>query len=63
MPGQRPTNITPIAVSPAIAAEAIGVSRASIYNLIARGELTAHKIGRSTRIAVADLERLIGGEG
>jgi excisionase family DNA binding protein len=58
----RPTNITPLAVSPAQAAEAIGVCRASIYNLIARGELPAHKIGRSTRIAVADLERLIGGD-
>lgn len=50
-----------LALSPAAAAEALGICRASIYNLIKRGELRAVKIGRSTRIPVAELERLIGG--
>lgn len=60
----RPTKVPPdldglIAVSPTKAADTIGVSRATIYNLIERGELRRSKIGRSTRIPVADLVALI----
>jgi len=48
-----------IAVSPSRAAEIVGLSRATIYNLIERGELRRSKIGRATRIPVADLVALI----
>lgn len=54
---ERPARL---AYSPAEAAAAIGVSRATIYNLINRGELTARKVGRATRIARTELERLAG---
>ena len=56
---KQPTMQTAIAVSPAKAAEMLGVSRGTIYNLIQRGELRRSKIGRSTRILVADLVALI----
>ena len=49
----------PLAVSPAVAGAMVGLCRASIYNLVARGELKAVKIGRATRIPVAELERLV----
>jgi excisionase family DNA binding protein len=48
-----------IAVSPGRAAEMTDLSRATIYNLIERGVLRRSKIGRSTRIPVADLVALI----
>jgi excisionase family DNA binding protein len=48
-----------IAVSPVRAAELVGLSRATIYNLIERGELRRSKIGKATRIPVADLVALI----
>jgi len=48
-----------IAVSPTKAADAIGVSRQMIYKLIERGELRRSKVGRATRIPVADLVALI----
>ena len=50
---------TLIAVAPAQAAELIGVSRGTIYNLIERGDLRRSKVGRATRIPVADLVALI----
>ena len=48
-----------IAVSPSHAANLIGVSRQTIYNLIERGDLRRSKVGRATRIPVADLVALI----
>lgn len=50
------------ALNPAEAAQALGMCRASIYNMIARGELRAVKLGRSTRVPVAEIERLLGGD-
>lgn len=35
-------------------------SRASLYRDAAAGRLSFHKVGRSTRIRVGDLRRLIG---
>ncbi|MEM9466817.1 MAG: helix-turn-helix domain-containing protein [Actinomycetota bacterium] len=49
----------PLAVSPARAAELLGVSRQHIYNLIERGQLPRVKLGRATRIRRADLELLL----
>lgn len=48
-----------IAVSPAQAADLLGLSRGMIYNLIDRGELRRSKIGRATRIPVSDLVALL----
>ena len=48
------------AVSPAEAAAMLGLCRASIYNLISRGDLRAQKIGRSTRISISEIRRLAG---
>lgn len=49
------------AVSPQEAADLIGVSRQTIYNLIDRGELTRYKIGRSTKLNTAQVLGLVGG--
>ena len=51
--------MSPLALKPADAAIALGLSRATIYNLITRGELRAVKIGRATRIPATELERLL----
>ncbi len=55
--------IAPIAYTPAQAADALGVSRAHIYNLIADGQLRRFKVGRSARIPVVDVLALVGGDG
>ncbi len=49
--------------SPAEAAEALGVTRQTIYQLIARGELRRCHVGRSARIPAADIHRLAGYDG
>lgn len=49
-----------LAYSPAEAAEALGVCRQTIHNLIVRGEIRSVKIGRSRRIPAAELVRLLG---
>ena len=51
------------AYTPAEAATALGLCRASIYNLMARGELRYVKLGRSTRIPASELDRLVGTAG
>ena len=43
-------------------AEAIGVSRARMYELIAEGRIKSIKIGRSRRIPIAELSRWIENE-
>lgn len=49
-----------LAFSPDEAAEALGLTPRAVYNLIARGELRASRIGRrSTRIKVTEIERLL----
>lgn len=50
-----------VAYSPAEAAEALGLCRATIYNLINAGELRSVVIGRSRRIPAAELDRLLAG--
>lgn len=50
-----------LAFSPSEAAEALNVSRAHIYNMLARGELRAIKLGRATRIPASVLAELLGG--
>jgi len=41
------------------AAQALGISRTTIYKLITNGELTTTHIGRSTRISLAELHRFV----
>lgn len=41
------------------AAAALGISRAKLYELLARGELRALKINAATRVSVAELERYV----
>jgi len=41
------------------AARALGVSRTTIYKLITKGELVPTHIGRSARISLAELHRLV----
>ncbi|MBO0827763.1 MAG: helix-turn-helix domain-containing protein [Streptosporangiales bacterium] len=41
------------------AAEALDVSRTSVYDLIARGELTATRVGGRIRVPVNEVEALI----
>ena len=49
------------------AARALGVSRATLYRLIAAGRLRAVRVGRATRIPARELERFVreleGGDG
>jgi excisionase family DNA binding protein len=41
------------------AAHLLGVSRSKLYELVAAGELPTVRIGRSRRVAVADLEEFV----
>lgn len=50
-----------LAYTPQEAADELRVCRATIYNLIARGELRVVKLGRATRIPADELRRLMGG--
>lgn len=53
------TPLKPLAVSPAEAAQMLGISRAHLYKMINHGVLRRSKIGSRTLILVADLEALI----
>ncbi len=48
-----------ILLRPEQGAEAIGVSRATLYKLMASGELKSITIGRSRRILVDELRRWV----
>lgn len=48
-----------LALSPAEAAQALGLSRTRIYELILSGEIPSAKIGRSRRIRHVDLEEYL----
>ena len=49
------------------AARVLGVSRATLYRLVAAGRLRAVRVGRATRIPARELERFVreleGGDG
>lgn len=44
------------------ATELLGVSRQTIYRMIERGNLQARHIGRSSRVVLSSVERIIRGE-
>lgn len=52
-------NVTPLANSIERAGHRIGLSRATIYNLIAAGQLKTFKLGRRTLIAESELHRFL----
>jgi excisionase family DNA binding protein len=46
-----------VALSPAAAAKALGVSRQSIYNLLAAGKISARKFGTRTLVDADSVRR------
>jgi excisionase family DNA binding protein len=44
------------------AAAMLSVSPGSVRQMLARGELRLHRVGRLHRVALSDLERLAAGE-
>ncbi len=48
-----------VAYSPAEFAEALGVSRQHVHNMIGRGELQSMKLGKARRIPATEIERLL----
>ncbi len=59
MHAQTPA-VARIAVSPGEAADMLGVTRATIYQLVARGQLRRYHAGRRALIPVVDIRALIG---
>lgn len=53
----EPAPLTPLQVSIKRAAELLGYSQATIYNLIQRGELRSVGTGRLRRIPLSELKR------
>lgn len=48
-------------VPPKKAAELLGCSRATVYQLLRSGELSSYRLGRARRVTLASIEHLIGG--
>lgn len=48
-----------LALSPAEAAEALGVSRSTVYRMVSSGQLSVVKVGRRTLVATAALVALL----
>jgi excisionase family DNA binding protein len=48
-----------LALSPAEAAEALGVSRSTVYRMISSGQLLVVKVGRRTLVAKSALVALL----
>jgi excisionase family DNA binding protein len=51
-------DIAALAVSPAKAADLLGISRSKFYELL-NEEIPAFKVGRRTLVRVADIERFL----
>ena len=49
-----PTVVTPALLSPAALAETLGITRATVYNLMARG-MPSLKVGRCRRFRLDDV--------
>jgi len=56
---ERVPAISPLAISAADAARALGLSRASIFRALAAGRLPKVKVGNRTLIPVAALESIV----
>lgn len=57
--GRQPVRLL---LRPEEGAEAIGVSRAKFYELLARGQIKSIKVGRSRRVPVSELNAWIASE-
>ena len=55
----EPSKVERILYRPAEAAEAIGISRSRIYELIARGETPSIRVGGVVRVPVANLQEWV----
>lgn len=53
-------NITPLSYSVTNAAKALDVSRSTVYNLIASGQIVALKMGTRTIVTAEELKRYLG---
>jgi excisionase family DNA binding protein len=53
-----PAPNAPLLLRVSAAAELLGVSRSTLYQLIAKGEVPVIRIGRSVRVARRELERI-----
>ncbi len=51
----------PAAIAPADAARLLNCSRASIRNMITRGELRAFRVGTAVRIPTSEIDRILNG--
>lgn len=54
------STINPICYSPGRAAEALGIGKSTVFNLLARGEIKAKKLGSRTLISASELARYVG---
>jgi len=54
---QAPRRVEPLALTPEEVADALSVSRHTIYRLIERGDIPTVRIGRLRRVRKVDLER------
>ena len=53
--------LTPLCYAPNDAAKVLGIGRSTLFSLLARGELSARKLGTRTLITAAELERYLTG--
>lgn len=51
--------VRPLLLRPEVAAEALGISRARLYELFASGHIETVKIGKSRRVPLAELEAYV----
>jgi len=56
------TELTRLLLRPEEGADAIGMSRAQFYTLLAEGRIKSMKIGRSRRIPLSEIQRWIASE-
>jgi excisionase family DNA binding protein len=54
------SNSQTICYSPADAAKALGIGKSTLFNLLARGEIKAKKLGSRTLISASELARYVG---
>jgi excisionase family DNA binding protein len=63
VPGAPPAPAGPLLLKVAEAAELLGISRSTMYQLIGSGQVKVLHIGRAARVPRQELVRLVGGGG
>jgi len=51
--------VTPLLLRPAEAAEALGIGRSKLYELLASGQIGSIKVGRARRVLVTSLQDFV----